>query len=385
MINKDNGDRSQISSFMSYKIRSTILHAFVISLVFFPTLALFLKSSVSPMAAEPPEYALVNMLFHGCLEKKFPHVERDTSGLSAFDPDSGRNFAWDKDKQAWIDIKTLKVVCPGSKGEPPTYALVNILFHSCLEKKFPHVERDTSGLSAFDPDSGRNFAWDKDKQAWIDTKTGECVCPKCATKPTAPEIPKAQPGKTTTTPSTTGGAKPQSSVTPPRVVPTIPPGRTATGQSTSLRTTTGPIDQCLVGEWRSESVTSDLIGMASKEEGAGILVTFKSDGTQIIDYNGMQPLKGMLGETNQWSGTATGHISTSDGTATIESVEQSDLVHKYVAPDGTSSSNSMGRTLGPAGLVNNPLDRSYNCTKDTLTYKVPAHTFTFKRIDEADH
>jgi hypothetical protein len=124
--------------------------------------------------------------------------------------------------------------------------------------------------------------------------------------------------------------------------------------------------------------------MASSGDGAGILVTFKSDGTQIIDYNGMQPLKGMLGETNQWSGNATGHISTSKGTATIESVEQSDLMHKYLASDGTSSSNSMGHTLGPAGLVNNPMDRSYTCTRDTLTYKVPAHTFTLKRIDEAD-
>ena len=202
------------------------------------------------------------------------------------------------------------------------------------------VQRDPSEHTrAFDSNAGRNFVYDQNKKAWIDTKTGECICPKCPPKPTTSKSPK----------------KPVAD--------------------------TGKIDSCLVGKWRSESVTSDLMGKASKGEGAGILVTFKSDGTQTIDYNGMQPLKGATGETNQWSGTATGHISTSKGTAIIESVEQSELKHKLVAPDGTSSSNSMGSTLGPAGLVSNPLDRSYTCTKDTLTFKAPAHTFTFRRIE----
>ena len=56
------------------------------------------------------------------------------------------------------------------------------MFYDCLKSKFPKVERHLGidgGLSAFDSQSGRNFAWDKDKQAWIDTKTLECICPTC--------------------------------------------------------------------------------------------------------------------------------------------------------------------------------------------------------------
>ena len=31
---------------------------------------------------------------------------------------------------------------------------------------------------AFDPKTGRNFVYDKEKKAWTDTKTGESICPK---------------------------------------------------------------------------------------------------------------------------------------------------------------------------------------------------------------
>ena len=67
----------------------------------------------------------------------------------------------------------------------------------CLRTKFPGMQRDISDHTrAFDPDSGRNFAWDADKQAWIDTKTGECMCPKCpptaaqTTPPPTPSTPQ---------------------------------------------------------------------------------------------------------------------------------------------------------------------------------------------------
>ena len=69
----------------------------------------------------------------------------------------------------------------GAVGQnPPATAPVNVFFHCCLEKKFPHIDRAQNGLTAFDRESGRNFAWDKDKQAWIDVKTGKCICPECS-------------------------------------------------------------------------------------------------------------------------------------------------------------------------------------------------------------
>ena len=164
------------------------------------------EHTIVPMAADPPQYALVNLLFDSCLKKKFPHVDRHPA-LAAFDPDSGRNFAYDKEKQAWIYTKTGEVVCPGSRAEPQ-YALVNLLFDYCLKKKFPHVERHPP-LTAFDPDSGRNFAWDADKQAWIDVKTLECMCPKC------PET--AAQTTPTPTPATAETTTPKSANEPQKV------------------------------------------------------------------------------------------------------------------------------------------------------------------------
>jgi hypothetical protein len=63
-------------------------------------------------------------------------------------------------------------MCPKSQGE-----LAGLLYRCCLKEKFPNAR--FSGHTAFDPDSKRNFAWDKEKHAWIDVKTGECICPTC--------------------------------------------------------------------------------------------------------------------------------------------------------------------------------------------------------------
>jgi hypothetical protein len=80
----------------------------------------------------------------------------------------------------WIDVKTGQSICL------PKPAYVEDGAYRCLKGKFPNVRRDLHDHTrAFDPDSGRNFAWDKEKQAWIDVKTGECVCPKCEPKRTA--------------------------------------------------------------------------------------------------------------------------------------------------------------------------------------------------------
>src|SRR6266404_6678452 len=150
-----------------------------IALVLLATLASFQRITL----AQGPSEAPVNIFFHGCLEKKFPNISRGGDGLTAFDPNSGRNFAWDKEKQAWIDIKTLECICPACSGKDnPKYAPVNIFFHGCLEGKFPNISRGGDGLTAFDPDNGRNFAWDKEKQAWIDIKTLECICAACSGK-----------------------------------------------------------------------------------------------------------------------------------------------------------------------------------------------------------
>lgn len=58
-----------------------------------------------------------------------------------------------------------------------------ILFAS-LQKQFPGIQVGGDGSTAFDPNSGRNFAWDGN--AWIDTKTLESICPKVTATVTPP-------------------------------------------------------------------------------------------------------------------------------------------------------------------------------------------------------
>jgi opacity protein-like surface antigen len=110
-----------------------------------------------------------------CLKQRIPTVERSIGDHArAFDPESKRNFAWDSDKQAWIDTKTLESICRA------TDAIKEDVLWKCLKQRIPTVERSIGDHTrAFDPVSKRNFAWDSDKQAWIDVKTLECICPKC--------------------------------------------------------------------------------------------------------------------------------------------------------------------------------------------------------------
>src|SRR5580700_11330568 len=156
-------------------------------------------------------------------------VRRDADPNSAYDSVTGQNFFWDKNKHAWTDAKTGEQVCPpANAAQPPTEneTLRDLRFESCLRWRHrsedigkqksgveivgDQVRRDADPNSAYDSVTGQNFFWDKNKHAWIDAKTGECICPKCdETKVTTPPP---------TTPKTTGGvrtASADSAVTPP--------------------------------------------------------------------------------------------------------------------------------------------------------------------------
>ena len=110
-----------------------------------------------------------------CLQKKWPDIKYD--GHYAFVPETGQNLAWDNDKNAWVDVKTRQPVWGDCKN------LTKALFVGCLQDKWPDTKYD--GHYAFVPETGQNLAWDKDKHAWIDTKTGKCICPECPPSRTA--------------------------------------------------------------------------------------------------------------------------------------------------------------------------------------------------------
>ncbi len=90
----------------------------------------------------------------------------------------------------------------------------------CLKAKSPGVERDPSDHTrAFNPKTGQNFVYDKDKKAWIDAKTGECICPKCPPKETPPKGLERKDSRSTP-------PVPQKSTAVPKVVPGTFQGQT---------------------------------------------------------------------------------------------------------------------------------------------------------------
>jgi opacity protein-like surface antigen len=133
----------------------------------------------------PTDGAIVeDYWFKTCLRDHFKNIQRDLSDHGrAFDPDTGRNFFYDKDKEAWIDSKSGEQVCPQTGNTISDAAIVeDYWFKTCLRDHFKNIQRDLSDHGrAFDPDTGRNFFYDKDKEAWIDSKTGEQICPPPAT------------------------------------------------------------------------------------------------------------------------------------------------------------------------------------------------------------
>jgi nitrite reductase/ring-hydroxylating ferredoxin subunit len=176
---------------MKTNSRCATQSVFVISFVLFASLILF---TGHVMAQKPAanDAALADALYL-CMRFKFPNVRRDILDPSqAIDQSTGRSFFWDKDKGGWRDAKTGECVCPKCAEDPQkTPAQSEDALYLCLRFRFPNVRRDVLDPSqAIDQSTSRSFFWDKDKKAWRDAKTGECICPKCAPENTTPPPPK---------------------------------------------------------------------------------------------------------------------------------------------------------------------------------------------------
>jgi hypothetical protein len=148
-------------------------------------LALFLFAhSQQAMAQRLPNAEELGKTYRGilfrCLQTKWPDVRLDKSHPDrAYIPETQQNVAWDNEKKAWIDTKT-------GKSVGPFKTMRGALFACCLQDKWPDVRLDKSHPDrAYIPETQQNVAWDKEKEAWVDTKTGECVCPKCPPSRTA--------------------------------------------------------------------------------------------------------------------------------------------------------------------------------------------------------
>lgn len=125
---------------------------------------------------------------HYCMKATYPEMSfnyDNPNGPTAYDPASGRNFAYDNDR--WIDTKTGQTVCPSPAGTGPK--TMRGALHHCMKATFPEMSfnyDNPNGPTAYDPASGRNFAFENDR--WIDVKTGKSVCPE--NLPATAEQPK---------------------------------------------------------------------------------------------------------------------------------------------------------------------------------------------------
>jgi hypothetical protein len=196
--------------------RSFVPKSLTVLLIFCASLILFAGQA---MTQKPSDEQLEDALY-SCLKSKIDKPDMLGHSLSrgpydytrAYDRNTGRNFFFDKDKKAWIDAKTGEAVTPTNledalycclfqKVDKPDIAAGLIVGHSLSRGPYDYTR-------AYDRNTGRNFFYDASKPAWIDSKTGECVCPKCPcptdksqddsfglTPGSAPKVnPKTEPG-----------------------------------------------------------------------------------------------------------------------------------------------------------------------------------------------
>jgi hypothetical protein len=136
------------------------------------------KPGASPDQVEDATYACLYGKFNERSADIVDSLQRSSDHTRAFDSKTGRNFVYDVDKKAWMDTKS---------GESVTSANLEDALYCCLYFKFNErsvdfvdsLQRSSDHTRAFDSKTGRNFVYDASKPAWIDAKTGECICPKC--------------------------------------------------------------------------------------------------------------------------------------------------------------------------------------------------------------
>ncbi len=115
----------------------------------------------------------------------------------AFDPKTGQNLYWDCVKKTWVDAKTGKAA--GYEGRHTDDG--EVIPPPLRPAEFDPVDP----TRAFDPKTGQNLHWDRDKKTWVDSKTGkasgyegrhtEKPCPPPATGTTPQPKPTPTPEK----------------------------------------------------------------------------------------------------------------------------------------------------------------------------------------------
>jgi hypothetical protein len=134
----------------------------------------------------------------------------------------------------------------------------------------------------------------------------------------------------------------------------------------------GSMDRCLLGLWLATSVTPLNKSATGATGGAGYRVTFTADGGESIDYSTTAPLvfpdsTPANPDTFTYRGNASAHISTANGVAKIETLDQQAAV-VHVASAGRKFVQKIPG-LGPGGLGSTANNNAYTCAGDALEYR----------------
>ncbi|MFF2453722.1 protein kinase [Isoptericola sp. NPDC058082] len=229
--------------------------------------------------------------------------------------------------------------------------------------------------------------------------------PAVADVPLAAPAPVVDEWSSTADTFVPGGAAPQ----PPEEPPAAPPARrrglvlavvaavvlagAATGAALLLRddevsppespratASEAAIDTCLVGRWTQTSMSDTWeqpeLGEPVDVTGwDGRVLEFRADGTEIARFDDADPLRGThstLGEIVQtWSGTATFHVTTTDGVLHVEDVDYSDVTVK----DEVAGTAQSSRPVSVPGA-----DVDYECDDATMTQHGGTYEAAFDRL-----
>lgn len=151
-------------------------------------------------------------------------------------------------------------------------------------------------------------------------------------------------------------------------------GKTATGNQSSA------LDACLVGAWRSTSVSS--VFQNWDHGGEGVILMIGGDGQTEIDYSNAQP--NIRQEKRTWGGTAAGRIAAGNGILTLTSVGRNGSTMTVVMPNKTVTfpmSDGLGWLLQMHAGPQTKAVYVYTCDATTLRLEGRVlFTSTFKRV-----
>jgi hypothetical protein len=103
--------------------------------------------------------------------------------------------------------------------------------------------------------------------------------------------------------------------------------------------------------------------------GTGFRVTFRPDGTQVVDYSSMLPFSHVERDvTMTFGGRAAGRITTDANVAKVVTIEPGTVTMDVDDP-GYDLHWDLTGTWGPAGLGSTSDNNRYTCTETTVTYQ----------------